>query len=520
MIKIAGYYRLSMEDDDIKEESNSITNQRLLVKKYISQDRELYKYEFCDFYDDGYSGTTVNRPGLQEMLELIKKNEIQVVIVKDISRFSRDYIELGTYIEQIFPFMGIRFISITDHYDSRDYMGRTTDMDIAFKGLLADFYCKDVSMKVKSSLNAKRKQGKYSTGSVPFGYVKDADDPYTLLIVPKESEVIQYIFHLSVSGYNLTQICKRLNDEKIMTPLEFKNLRRKQKRRELQKTHKFWQGGTVRAILTNESYIGNMVYGKWEQAAVGSNKTKMKPREEWKVYENHHVPIVDRDIFNQVQCKFNQKKVGSRNSIEYPLQGKVFCGYCKRTMKVMKLAGEKLYFHCANKLIISETGCTEKSISNDAMENIILKELEHQILLLADLNVTQQEFWVRDKQVAEEQNKELNVLEKKVQELVKKKPALLEAYHAGAIDREEFQAKRINLAKEIEQVKTERTKKQKEVQIAIRKTDSPKREFQNLLCQTGEEQLTREMVEAFIERIEIDGDNHIDIHWTFNDLAE
>lgn len=519
MIKIAGYYRLSMEDDDVKEESNSITNQRLLVKKYIAQDKELCSYEFCEFYDDGYSGTTMNRPGLQKMLEQLKKNEIQVVIVKDISRFSRDYIELGTYMEQIFPIMGIRFISITDHYDSRDYMGRTVDMDIAFKGLLADFYCKDVSVKTKSSLETKRKQGKYAMGSVPFGYAKDETDSYTLLIVPREAEIIRYIFQLSVAGCNLTQICKRLNDEKIMTPLEFKNLRKKQKRKELQQTHKFWQAGTVRAILTNESYIGNMVYDKSEMTAVGSGKIIMKPREEWKIYENHHVPIIEHDIFNKVQSRFNQKKGGSRKCIEYPLKGKVLCGNCKRTMKLMKLAGEKLYFYCANKLISSEAGCTKKSFSNEDLENVILEKLEHQLLFLADLNISQQELWIRNKEVVKVQKDELSLLDKKLQELVGRKPALLEDYHAGLIDRKEFQEKRNNLTKEIEQVKAECTRKKNEVQKDIKEMDTSKSDFQNLLCYTGEKHLTREMVEAFIERIEID-DNQIDIYWTFNDLAE
>lgn len=520
MIKIAGYYRLSMEDDDAKEESNSITNQRLLVKQYVLQDKELCKYEFCEFYDDGYSGTTMNRPGLQEMLELVKRNEIQVVIVKDISRFSRDYIELGTYMEQIFPFLGIRFISITDHYDSRDCVGQTVDLDIAFKGLLADFYCKDISVKVKASLEAKRKQGKYSTGSVPFGYVKDGADPYRLLIVPAEAEVIRYIFQLSVAGCNLTQICKRLNDEKIMTPLEFKNLRQKQKRKELQQTHKFWQAGTIRAILTNESYIGNMVYGKSEQTAAGSGKTIVKPRKKWKVYENHHVPIVEREIFDKVQVKYDQKKAGVRKSIDYPLKGKVFCGYCKRAMKVMKLAGEKLCFYCANKLISSETKCVGKSFGSEELESIILKEIKYQMLLLADLNAARQELRARNKEAVKELNKELNSLEKKLQELVERKLALLEDYHAGVIDKEGFRALQSNLSKEIEAVKKEFTKKKEEVQKASKEDDLSARDFQKLLCYTGEKDLTREMAEAFIKRIEIDEDNHIDIYWTFNNLTD
>ena len=137
---------------------------------------------------------------MQAMLEQIRKNEIKCVIVKDLSRFSRDYIELGTYMEQIFPFMGIRFISITEHYDSQDYIGKTADIDIGFQSLLADFYCKDISEKVKSSVMAKKNQGKYATGNTPFGYMKNESNPNELLVVQEEADVIRHIFELSSSG--------------------------------------------------------------------------------------------------------------------------------------------------------------------------------------------------------------------------------------------------------------------------------------------------------------------------------
>lgn len=281
--KIAGYYRLSIEDGDIKAESSSITNQRLLIKRYIAEHPILADYEYCEFYDDGISGTTMNRPGMQAMLAQIRQKEIRCVIVKDLSRFSRDYIELGTYMEQIFPFMGIRFISIAEHYDSQNYIGKTADLDIGFQSLLADFYCKDISEKVKSSVMAKKNQGKYATGSTPFGYEKNGNNPNELLIVQEEADIIRHIFELSLSGKNLTQICRVLNDEKIMTPLEFKNLRKKQNRKELQQERKYWQPGIVRNMLANESYIGNMVYNKSVQAEVGGSRTIVKPREEWKV---------------------------------------------------------------------------------------------------------------------------------------------------------------------------------------------------------------------------------------------
>lgn len=520
MMKIAGYYRLSMEDDDVKTESNSITNQRLLIRKFVSQDRELSQYEYCEFYDDGYSGTSMNRPGMQEMFEKIRNNEIQVVIVKDISRFSRDYIELGTYMEQIFPFMGIRFIAITDHYDSRDYLGRTVDMDIAFKSLLADFYCKDVSAKVKSSLGAKRNQGKYSTGLVPFGYEKDRNDPYKLIIIPEEAEVIRYIFQLSMKGNNLTQICKKLNDEGIITPLEFKNLRKKQNRKELQKERKFWQAGTVRAILTNESYIGNMVYNKTEQSAVGSGKKILKPKSEWKIFESHHEPIVDKEVFVKVQGKYNQRKVVERKSIEYPLKGKVICGYCRRTLKVMKLAGEKLFFYCPNEKISSSVECMSESFSNEKLEIIALGEIKKQLVLLSDMNLILQNNRLQREKKIKEQEKILHSMEKKMQELTEQKAVCLENYHAGTLNKEQFRERRNEIVQTIKEIKCEYEKREKELGHQINSMNKTPKDCEGLLSYSGMDQLSKEMVEAFIDHIEIDKKLNIDIYWTFANQSD
>ena len=516
MKKIAGYYRLSMEDDEVKMESNSITNQRLLIKKYVSQDVELSQYEYCEFYDDGYSGTTMDRPGMQAMLDQIKNNEIQTVIVKDISRFSRDYIELGTYMEQIFPFMGIRFIAITDHYDSKEYIGRTADMDIAFKSLLADFYCKDVSGKVKSSLETKRKQGKYSTGLTPFGYTKDRENPYKLVVVPEEAAIVRYIFQLSAEGNNLTQICKRLNDEGIMTPLEYKNLRKKQNRKELMRSTKFWQAGTFRTILTNESYIGNMVYEKTKQSAVGSGKKIVKPRAEWKVFENHHIPIIDRDMFTSVQINFGKRKIAERKSIEYPLKGKVFCGCCKRKLKIMKLAGGKLFFYCSYGKISSHVGCMSESLSNETLEKIVLSEIKKQLLFLVDVeNVLQEEKVIRTERV-KEQERNLAVLERKMVELTEQKADCLEKYHAGNLNKEQFREKRIEITELIQEMKTEHEKKRKDLEKQIQSLNEFDGNCKGLSGYSDMKHLTREMVEAFVDYIEIDEKHQIDIHWTFN----
>lgn len=515
MKKIAGYYRLSVEDDVISVESNSIANQRLFIKSFIAKDEELSKYEFCEFYDDGYSGTTMNRPGVQALLELVKKNEIDIVIVKDLSRFSRDYIDLGTYMEQIFPFMGIRFIAIADHYDSRDYEGSGVDIDVAFQGLLSDFYCKDVSDKVKSSLSTRRRQGKYSTGLVPFGYEKKESNPYELQIVQGEAEIVRYIFKLSFEGNNLTQICRKLNEEKILTPLEYRNQRKKQNRKELQQQYKLWQAGTVKAILTNETYIGNMVYEKTRQELPGTGKKIVLPREVWKVFENHHEPIVEKEIFSEVQKKFGNRKTGNRKSIEYPLKGKLYCGHCKRTLKVMKLSGEKLFFYCSSKNIMQEEGCMRDSLSNEVLEQIVVGEIQKQIGKIKERNVVLKELQQFYDEEMRKQRKDVMGLEQEIQRLSERKRKLLEEYHEGILSGEEYSEKRKRVIASLKKMQEEWEIKNGSIESVCGLEKSTRDELETLLKYSKMKILNSEMVEAFVEKIEVDGDRNIDIYWKF-----
>ena len=202
---IIGYYRLSMEDDS-EGESNSIINQRKLVKDYISNIPELASMPFQEFYDDGYSGSSMERPAIKQVLELARENKVQCIVVKDFSRFARNYIEMGTYLEQIFPFLGVRFISISDRYDSKDYIGKSSDIEVQFKGLIADFYVKDQSVKVKSAVSTRRGKGEYCCGSAPYGYRINPENKKELVIVEDEAEVIRRVFELTNQRYSKMEI--------------------------------------------------------------------------------------------------------------------------------------------------------------------------------------------------------------------------------------------------------------------------------------------------------------------------
>ena len=201
---IGKYIRLSQADQDLmkkenKSESESISHQKALIQNFINDSAELKDSMQYEFFDDGYSGTNFKRPSFERLLEKIKKGEINCVIVKDFSRFGRDYIELGDYLERIFPFMGVRFISINDHYDSNDYKGRTSGLDVVMKNIVYDYYSKDLSMKVKTAKYQKMKQGKYLGGHVPYGLMKDPKDKHKLITDPEAAAVVREIFDMAIA---------------------------------------------------------------------------------------------------------------------------------------------------------------------------------------------------------------------------------------------------------------------------------------------------------------------------------
>ena len=203
MSKIALYIRLSVEDQIDRDESESITNQRSLLNNYLDKNAEFKGFQREEFVDDGYSGTNDKRPSFQRMLDEVKNGTIKTIIVKDLSRFMRDYIMLGDYLENIFPFMGVRFIAINDGYDSAKEKGNGTDLDIQFKGLLYDFYSKDISQKVKTVADELKKQGKFLAWSPPLGYMKDPNDKHKIIIDKETAWIVRKVYDLALEGKSL-----------------------------------------------------------------------------------------------------------------------------------------------------------------------------------------------------------------------------------------------------------------------------------------------------------------------------
>ena len=383
----AMYLRLSRDDSDvgevtdrggsIKSESNSIGNQRELIRAYIHDHEDI---ELFDIYiDDGFSGSNFERPEFKRMINDMEAGKVNCIIVKDLSRFGRDYIESGRYIQKIFPSLGVRFIAITDHFDSFHADAGESGIVLPVKNFINDSYCRDISMKVKSQLEVKRKNGECISAFAPYGYKKAEYDKNQLVVDEYAAEIVKKIYSWKMEGLAVSAIAGKLNALGILSPKEYK----KSVGINFQSgfsgagTSK-WSGITVKRILTNEIYLGHLVQGKTEKINYKLKKSVEKPETEWIRVENTHEAIISEDNFQIVQ---NLLQVDSRispilekNSL---FSGLLFCGDCGEQMirRVNRYKGkQKIYYICSTKN--RGEGCTRHSIQEDALVSLVMEAVK------------------------------------------------------------------------------------------------------------------------------------------------
>ncbi len=383
----AMYLRLSRDDSDvgevtdrggsIKSESNSIGNQRELIRAYIHDHEDIELYDI--YIDDGFSGSNFDRPEFKRMINDMEAGKVNCIIVKDLSRFGRDYIESGRYIQKIFPSLGVRFIAITDHFDSFHADAGESGIVLPVKNFINDSYCRDISMKVKSQLEVKRKNGECIAAFAPYGYKKAEHDKNQLVVDEYAAEIVKKIYSWKMEGLAVSAIAGKLNALGILSPKEYK----KSVGINFQSgfsgagTSK-WSGITVKRILTNEIYLGHLVQGKTEKINYKLKKSVEKPETEWIRVENTHEAIISEDNFQIVQ---NLLQVDSRispilekNSL---FSGLLFCGDCGEQMirRVNRYKGkQKIYYICSTKN--RGEGCTRHSIREDALVSLVMEAVK------------------------------------------------------------------------------------------------------------------------------------------------
>ena len=384
------YVRLSKEDGDVadakKAESNSISNQRSLIKNYLKDIKNIASTK--EYVDDGYTGSNFERPAFQEMLQDIKTGKINLVCIKDLSRFGREYIDSGMYIERLFPSLGVRFISINDNIDSMSEHNYSDEIMIPFKNLLNDAYCRDISIKIRSHLEIKRKNGEF-IGSFPvYGYMKDPEDHHKLLVDEYAADIVRDIFRLKLQGMSQESIAKRLNEKDVLSPADYKASCGMNYRTSFKvKARSEWTAVAVRRILTDEFYIGNLVQGKRTTPNHKIKKSYERDADEWIRIEKNHDPIVsDREFEVVARLLDMDTRISPNQKTVYPLSGLVTCSECKYPMirKPSKVGGRTYaYYLCPN--------CKDKKnrlrhrISAEVLEKEVLSMLQKHIDSLIDL---------------------------------------------------------------------------------------------------------------------------------------
>ena len=524
---VAMYLRLSQDDEkydkDFKAESNSISNQRLQIQDYIDKNEEMELAK--EYVDDGYSGINFERPAFKEMMEDVITGSINCIVVKDLSRFGRDYIDSGRYLQRVFPSLDIRFIALNDNYDSFTASETEKNLVIPFKNFINDNYCRDTSAKVRSVCKVKRKQGQFISNYAPYGYEKDEEDKHKIVIDKEAGYVVQKIFSMKLEGYSSYSIAKHLNDNGIPSPMEHKKVKGiRYKTGFCTKAVAKWDTPAVNRILTNEVYIGTLQQGKREKINYKLDKVVSKDRSDWIEIEDNHEAIIDPHDFEIVQkllkCDIKAKTVGEKADL---FSGLLFCKDCnaQMTKKVDKRGKTPtVYYICSS--YNKGHNCSRHSIKQEELQRTVLEMIRHYIQYLGEYESVSEK--IKEMEVSYELFQKID----KRQEYTKKskakfellKSSLYQDLKEGIIAEEEFYDMREFYTNRIVESELILEKQSKEIARLYKKSLGN----QNFLADIKKYQnigaLERGLLVRLVDKIYVSEDKKIEIQFNYDETIE
>lgn len=518
LFTVAIYIRLSREDGD-KEESDSVGNQRKLLTEYVAKKEDFILYDV--YVDDGYSGTNFNRPSFQRMIVDIEDGKVNCVVVKDLSRFGRDYIDTGRYLERYFPELGVRFISVTDSIDS---MKQSYDMLLPIKNIFNEQYARDISKKIQATVKSKQKAGEFIGAFTSYGYKKSPVDKNKLVIDDYAADVVRRIFSLYIQGYGKQKIAKLLNTEGVLCPAEYKKVNGENYKNcnRLESTT-YWSYSTINSILHREMYVGNMVQGTKHQRM--RSKQKKMPKEEWIVVENTHEPIIDKATWEKAQALLQKRtRELDLETNKNIFAGFVKCGDCGRAMaKNMwrRADGSKTYsLYCGTYKRNGKQYCTPHTLPMEVLENIVLGDLKAIVDSIDNLKELVQSQSFTASKVKRTADKELSKIKVELERVKRLKKSIYEDYREELISKEEFLSYREDYLKKEElyskQMETLEEKKKDNVTEDVFETPWLKR----LLELKDIEALDRDIVVEMISEIKVYENRKIKITYNFGNELE
>lgn len=509
---IALYYRLSGADGDLgkdgKDESNSIENQRALIADFLESRDELKAKETAEFIDDGYTGSNFRRPGFESMIEGVKKGSVDTIIVKDLSRFGRDYIGVGEYLEQIFPLFDIRFIAINDRFDSENYKGSTAGIEMVVSNLVNSMYSRDAGRKLYSANRIKWQRGCSTSGTVPFGYIRDKNGRYA--INPTAAKTVRRIFDLALEGKNTRQIADVLNEEGHLIPSTYNRLNGVRSGGGCLKLNpdEIWDGQKVWRILRNETYTGAMILGRLHKV---SGRQRLAPRDKWFITPGVNEAIVTEEEFQAAQdvIKTVRKKTGFGVN-RFPLKGKIRCGHCRCTMDFNFITYEKKVW-CGTGRESKYSKCSDEIYSLSQIEGSVFYSLRHYLESVERLGLWLKEEKKSVEKAKRQAGKSVEQDRVTIEILTAEKMRSYENYVNGEISRDGFMAEKRRLDGKIATLK-ERIEK---IEDNVPEPTAVDGEVETVIEENGRignmDKLTQEMADAFIENVYIHAGGRMEI---------
>ncbi|KXL52492.1 recombinase [Anaerotignum neopropionicum] len=516
------YLRLSREDGD-KFESNSIKNQRDLIKFYLRDKADISVVS--EKIDDGYSGVSFDRPALKELLEEIKNRKINCIIVKDLSRFGRNYIEVGRYIEQIFPFLGTRFIAINDHIDTACDSAQADSILIPFKNLMNDAYSRDISIKSRSQLMIRHRCGDFVGAFPVYGYSRSKEDKHKLVVDEEAGQTIKEIFSLRIAGYNNAYIANHLNQLGVPSPMENKKLQNSNFSTSFKLNPRAkWSPMAVDRILKNEIYTGVMLQGKETTWNYKIKKRIKKPKADWVRVENTHSAIIPREDFEIIQRIMQEDtRTSPKMKKLYMFSGLLQCGSCGSNMvrKNVKARGNVYTYYICSKNKEDKKECSSHRIRETVIEDAVLALLKKQVEIFCQFDEENEKDFFAEKQKEKQKiEKQIQTKKYELKKYEELKRALNGDHQEGVLskaDYDDIKAGCEKICADIrENIKALYLKKQK----ILKKNDCNVYWFHEFLKSQTELKLNRTFLAFLIDKIIIFQKNKIKIKLKFDDEFE
>lgn len=525
--KVALYIRLSREDDDDKAESYSVTSQREILKEYLKQHPDMELYDI--YIDDGWSGTNFDRPDFQRMIADIKARRVTCVVVKDLSRFCRNAVDGGYYLDNVFVSLQVRFIAINNCLDTfSDNMNAATRcISVGVQNVINESVAATTSVNVRGTLNVNREKGQF-IGSFPtYGYAKSPDDYHQLIIDEEPAAVVRQIYAWFIAGKSIIGIAKELNERGIPNPSMYKRLKGMKYRHPAGASNDgLWPDSSVRRILTNEMYIGNMVQGKNTTISYKIKKCRAIPKEEWIIVEGTHEPIIEKDTFYQAQTLFNKNIRKSPTKSEVDLfSGLVRCSDCHRIMNKktnQHSYGTYHYYRCATARKMKKSACGNHTIRIDKMQHTVMVTIQKMVELAVQMSEALSKI-NRDPQRVKESDHLRQSLETLTSQREKEYRMQLDLYpdwKSGVITQQEYLALKANIAEKIAVLDTKIENVKKTLDAYAHGIDDENAFITAFKKYENFTELTRGMLVELVDEILVHDNASIDVNFKFADAYQ